>query len=460
MAKDLRSFIEVLERENQIVRVKKPVEPQNQLSALTWQALPDKAILFESLPGFSQWQAAAGIIESRARMALALGVTPQEVLPEYSRRARESLIPYEKVSTGPVKEVVCKGSEVDLRNLPIMKPCERDAGPYLTFSETICRDPDSGIYNTAILRIQIKTANKTGIYCVPGKHTWEIYRKYERMNQSMPVAIVIGHHPGFHLAGTWAGPIDLDEFELAGKFIGEPLRVVPAETVDLLVPADAEAIIEGEVPPGIREEEGPMAEWTGYYPAIYNEPIVNVKAITTRKAPIYELDWTGHIGVCTALGIESYLYNRIKEVEGYIDLKDVHILPEVGHFTIIVQFTPQYEGQAKNVLMAALSGATIHAKIAIAVDEDVDIYNPGDVMWAVSNRTHPARDFFIIDHTRNHPFDIKLPLDKTGTVPVRVGSKVGIDATKPPTTKPETRRAFDRARPVGWDKVKLSDFIS
>jgi 2,5-furandicarboxylate decarboxylase 1 len=123
----------------------------------------------------------------------------------------------------------------------------------------------------------------------------------------------------------------------------------------------------------------------------------------------------------------------------------------VDHFLVVVQFTPCYEGQAKNVLMAALSGTTLHPKIAIAVDEDVNIDDPMDVWWAVTNRTNPERDVFIIRGTRNHPFDLK--------VVQRIGSKMGIDATKPPTSKPEERAKFDRARPVGWQKVKLEDFV-
>lgn len=459
MAKDLRSFLKILDEHDQLVRLKRSVDPLTEMSALAWQALPHRAIFYEKVTGFPNWQACCGIVESRQRVALVLGVAPEQVLPAYSRICAGDLLDYEKVSHGPVKEVIWKGKEVDLRKLPIIKPCERDAGPFLTFSETVCRDPDTGIYNAAVLRIQIKTENKTGIYCVPGKHTWEIYRKYENLNRPMPVAIVIGHHPAFHLAGTWAGPMDVDEYRVASAFLGEPLRLLPAETVDLLVPADAEAIIEGEIPPGIREPEGPHAEFTGYYPAIYNEPIINVKAITMRRAPIYEFNWSAHPGVTTALGIQSYLYNRIKEVEGYIELKDIHIYPEVDHFLVVVQFTPHYEGQAKNVLMAALSGATIHTKIAVAVDEDVNIYDPADLLWALANRVNPEKDIFIIGHTRNHPFDIKLPLDTQGTVQVRVGSKMGIDATKPPTTKPEARKHFDRARPVGWQKVKLADFL-
>lgn len=183
-------------------------------------------------------------------------------------------------------------------------------------------------------------------------------------------------------------------------------------------------------------------------------------AITMRKDPIYEVERATGAEMYAVLGMMAYLYKRIKETEGFIDIKDVYFYPRVDHFLVVIQFTPHYEGQAKNVLLAALSGNSIHPKIAIAVDEDVNIYDPTDLLWAIANRTDPQRDIFIIGGTRNHPFDLKLPLDTSGSERQRVGSKMGIDATKPSTSKVEARKAFDRARPMGWGRVKLEDFLT
>ena len=459
MSKDLRTFLERLEKEGQVLRIPKQVDPKKEMSALIWQILPEKAAFFEKLTGYPDWRAAAGTIETRERVALVLGVSPKEVLPHHAKITSEGLIKPEFVNDGPVKEVIWKRDKVDLNKLPIPINCQRDAGPYLTFSETISKDPDTGRYNAAISRVQIKSEKKAGVYWIKGRHTWQNYLKYEKLNEPMPVAFVIGHHPGFHMAGTWYGAYDIDEYDVAGGIMGEPLPVVKCETIDLNVPAYAEAIIEGEVPPGLREKEGPFAEFTGYYSGSYEEPIVNVKAITMRKDPIYEFTYGGHWAEYASIGMCQYLYRRIKEVEGYIDLKDVHMFPQVDSFLVVVQFTPHYEGQAKNVLMAALSGASLHPKIAIAVDEDVNIYNPADVWWAVANRTNPEKDVFIVGNTRNHPFDWKIPRDPSAAIVQRVGSKMGIDATKPPSSKPEARMLFDRARPVGWGKVMLADFL-
>lgn len=459
MAQDLRTFLAVLERENQVIKLSKEVDPKSEMNALAWQVLPEKVMFLENLKGFPRWRACAGVIETRERIGRVLGVSEDQLLSKFSKITEQRPIKCEMTSDGPVKEFIRTGNKVDLDALPVGVMCERDGGPYLTFSEVITKDPETDVYNAAIVRIQTKSLNKAGIYLIRGRHTWENYLKYEKRNEPMPVAIVIGHHPALHLMGIWSGAYDTDELDLAGTIMGEPLRVVKCETIDLKAPADAEVIIEGEIPPGIREMEGPFAEFTGYYPAPHEEPIVNIKAITRRNDPIYEFTWTGRWKEYTSLGIEQYLFKRLREVEGHIDLRDVHIFSQVDAFLVVIQLVPAYEGQAKNVLLAALSGTTLHPKIAVAVDEDVNIHDPADVLWAIANRTNPEADVFIIGGTRNHPFDIKIPQEPTGTALQRTGAKMGIDATKPPVTKPQARRGFERARPVGWGKVNLQDFL-
>jgi 2,5-furandicarboxylate decarboxylase 1 len=458
VSQDLRTFLDSIDRSGQLLRVAKEVDPKTEMAALAWQVPAEKAALFEKLKGFPGWRSCVGMVDTRERVAGVLKVPVERLLEEYARLLDLKPTKCSVVNDGPVKEIILKGDDADLSALPVMRYCQRDAGPYLTFSELITVNPDTGFYNAAILRMQIKGKRKTSTYMLRGRHSWENYLKYEARNEAMPVAIVIGHHPAFHMIGSWSGPYDADEFELVGTLLGEPLRLVQAETIDLKVPADAEVIIEGEILPKYREEEGPFAEFTSYYCAAGKEPVINVKAITRRKDPIYEFSaqwYRAH----ACLGIEHYLYNRIKEVEGHIELHDVRIYSEVDSYMVVIQFTPHYEGQAKNVLLAALSGTTLHPKIAVAVDEDVDVSSLADIWWAVANRTHPKRDVFIVDGTRNHPFDLKLPLAQDTDILQRVGSKMGIDATKPPTSKPDIRKAFDRARPVGWQKVKLADYL-
>lgn len=458
MPKNMRSFIDLLRQKEAIYEVEKEVDPLSQVNALVKQAGPEKAIFFHRLAGYPGWRGCGVLARTRQRLAWALGVPVDRLLEEYSSIVKQDPLQPQEVNDGPVKEVVLKGGQVQLDQLPVSHISERDAGPYLAFSETIVRDPDSGIYNTAVLRLQVKGRNKLGIYCIRGRHTWSIYQKYEKMGRPMPVAIVTGHHPAFHLAGLWCGSAEVDEFAVAGSFLGEPLRVVPGETVDLLVPADAEMVIEGEIQPQERVLEGPFSEFTGYYCLPDHEPVVHVKAITRRHDPIFEYeDVLG--GAPADLGRAQDLYATLKEVEGVMDIKDVNFLTGAGPFTVVIKMTPHYRGQAKNVLLAALSSTLLHPKVAIVVDEDVDIYDPADMFWALANRVNPKEDVFIVSGTRNHPFDLKLPLCTETLIRQRLGSKMGIDATKPPTSHPKERAKFDRARPVGWQDVKLADFL-
>ncbi|MEE8449805.1 MAG: UbiD family decarboxylase [Thermodesulfobacteriota bacterium] len=458
MPKNMRTFIDLLRQKEAIYELKKEVDPLLEVSALVRQAGVEKAIFFHRLAGFPDWRGCGVLARSRRRLALALGVPVDRMLDEYSSRVKQKPTEPQKISDGPVKEIILKGQEADLNLIPTSQISEKDAGPYLAFSETIVRDPDTGLHNMAILRLQVKGKDKLGIYCIRGRHTWSIYEKYKKMGQPMPVAIVTGHHPAFHLAGLWCGSPEVDELALAGSFLGEPLRVVPCETVELLVPADAEMVIEGEILPQELELEGPFSEFTGYYCLADHEPVVHVTAITMRHDAIFEYeDVLG--GAPADLGRAQDLYARLKEVEGLMDIKDVNFLSGVGLFTVVIKMTPHYRGQAKNTLLAALSSTLLHPKLVIAVDDDVDIYDPGDVFWALANRVNPEKDVFIVSGTRNHPFDLKLPLCTETLIRQRLGSKMGIDATKPPTSKPEERAKFDRARPLGWQNVKLADFL-
>jgi len=291
-----------------------------------------------------------------------------------------------------------------------------------------------------------------GIMMVAGKHTHMIYQKYEAKNEAMPMAIVIGHHPMYYFAAPYTAPFGIDEFEVAGALLDEPVELVKCETIDLEVPAHAEIVLECELPPKIREDEGPFSEFTGYYPTSdEKKPEVIIKAITMRKDAIYK-------AVQSSAFTESIFYNGLpmavaifrdlRNVAGYVDLKGVSC--NWGNtFNIVVQMTPRFYGEAKQVLLAAMSSLYLHQKIAVAVDEDVDIYDPQDVAWAIATRVNPEVDINIIPGTRGHPLDNTIPeVDKPGvTIWQRLGSKVLIDATKPPTSDPVARAGFERAVP-------------
>ncbi|MFH1821319.1 MAG: UbiD family decarboxylase [Methanobacteriota archaeon] len=461
--KDLRTFLQKVDDEKELIRVKKEVDSKTQMGALFTDAgKMGKAVLFENVKGHPDWRVVGELLTTRKRQAIALETTQERLLLEYVDRLSKPLTKCKIVSSGPVKEKVFMGDEVDLNKIPVLIHCEYDAGPYIGSGICVTKDPETGIQNESIMRLQVKGKNRTGIMIGPQRHSWLHLEKYEKMNKPMPITMVIGHYPLLDLACTTVYPYGVDHFDAAGTILGEPLAVTKCETSDLNVPAHAEIVLEGEIQPKFREYEGPFAEFSGQY-GDGNYPVIQVKAITMREDAIYRHIQT-YPPPCehfiAALPIEALIYQRVKDVDAYVDLKDVHVPSWGGMWTAIVKFTPHFDGQAKNILLAMMSTASLYPKIVIVVDEDVDIHDPADVQWAISTRVNPATDIITVTGTRNHPMDLSIPLVTPPDADMqRVGGKIGIDATKPPTWRADEREKFKRIRPMGWNKFFLKDFL-
>ena len=469
MSKDMRTFLADLEKAGQLLHIKNPVDVDKEIGALNWEAIVHhkKALMCESIKGYSGWKTVSGITGSRENIAVALGTTVKNCVPLMAKRFREvRLEPCPVVKKGPCQEVVKTGRNIDLNALPINVVQERDAGRYLGSGCIVVRDPETGIRNMSIQRHQIKGKDKLGIMMVAGRHCRMIYEKYQKRGEPMPCAIWIGHHGATILASTWTTAFGIDELQIAQVLLNEPLELVKCKTVDLEVPADAEIIIEGLVPPDIVEDEGPFGEHTGCTIAgCGKNEIVQVKAITMRKdAILFQVtegpDTDG--AILDSIPMEVELFNQLKDVGGYVQLHNVvvHECAGGGHF-VIIQMTPRVDGEVKGVLMAALSSNYLHHKIAVAVDDDIDPFNPAEVIWSISTKVNPVDDVFIVQGTRGHSLDSSLPrVSPKGVNPViRVGSRMGIDATKPPLTRPEERADLERIFPRGYGRVKLENFL-
>ena len=451
MAKDMRSWLSQLEEAGELERVKDEVNVEVDIGGRLYEE-KGKALLFEKVKNRPGWKVLGQAPANWRQIGLAFDTEPRNIVQEFARRIDQGLVKCKIVSSGPVKEVILTGKEVNLFKLPIHKIAERDPAPFIASALNIVKDPETGIRNMAMHRHQLKDAHKMGIMMVAGKHTHMIYQKYEAMNKPMPMAIAIGHHPMYYFAAPYTAPFGVDELEVAGALLGEPVELVKCETIDLEVPAHAEIVLECELPPKIREEEGPFSEFTGYYPTSEEKkPVVMVKAITMRKDAIYKAVQSGALTESifyNGLPMAVAIFRDLRNVGGYADIHTVSC--NWGNtFNIVVQMTPRFYGEAKHVLLAAMSSLYLHHKIAIAVDEDVDIYDPQDVAWAIATRVNPERDITVIPGVRGHPLDNSLPeVTKPGlTVWHRIGSRVLIDATKPPTCDPVARAGFDRALP-------------
>ncbi len=460
MPKDMRSWIRELEEAGELHHIHKPVDPLTEMGALLYQSR-EKALLFDNLTGFPGWKSLGMAPANLRHAAIAFGTTLEKLIPTAADR---SLLrqPVERVSTGPVKEVILRGDKVDITKLPAHVAGSEET-PYIAAGLVVVRDPETGVRNMAFHRLQIKGPRKIEALMVP-RHTRQILNKYESHHQAMPVAVFIGHHPLYYMAAATTGPFEMDELELAGGLLGEPVKVVKCETNDLEVPCDAEIVLEGEVLADVREEEGPFSEFHDYYVAgMGMNPVLQINCMTMRRDPIFKAIQNGsEVEGCIfhKVPFGAAVYNHIKNIGGYVNLHNVMVLP--GIFGIVVQMTPRFYGEAKQVLMGVLSSPILHPKIAIAVDEDVNIFNHWEILWAINTRCNPEEDIQVISGVRTHP------MDPTGFEKVapggpywhRVGGKVIIDATKPPLCAGDNaRKPFQRLKPMGWDRVRLEDFL-
>jgi 2,5-furandicarboxylate decarboxylase 1 len=334
----------------------------------------------------------------------------------------ERLVPPRLVSRAPCKEVIHTGSNVDLTQLPIPIFSERDPAPFITLGLSISRDPKTGGKNTSIYRLQLKGRNRLGIMA---QHLVRQLVEAESLGKGLPIAIAIGTDPVLPLATQWMAPYGTDELALAGALRGEAVEVVKAETIDLEVPATAEIVIEGTVLPNVREVEGPFGEVSGYYTPSNAKPIIEVSAITHRKNPIYQAALTGmpttENHVLKQLPLEATFYWMLKKE--FPGVKAVHF-PAAGTVGMIcvIAMKQAYECEARNVI-ATMMG-TRRNKITIVVDEDVDLYDMEKVLWAIATRTQADEDVIVF------PRVVATAMDPS-VRKLRVGSALGIDATKP-----------------------------
>ncbi|MCC6472705.1 MAG: UbiD family decarboxylase [Burkholderiales bacterium] len=436
---DLRDFIARVEKEGpgELLRIRDEVRPDGFEVTAILANLEERGrypmVLFERplnlLGEVSAFPLLTNVYASRTRCAMALGLTPQQhrldLSMEYSRREARRLAPLAlEREAAPVKQVVKTGLQIDLRELPIVRHHKMDPAPYIDMTP-VMRDPDQGQYNIAFLRNMYKGPRRLGIHMSP-RHNWQICRKYEERNLPTPVVIVVSHHPAFYLGALNVSPFGVDDYELVGSMMGQPLRLVPSETwgKDFMVPADAEMVIEGEIPPGVREVEGPFGEFPGTYGPQRLRWVIDVKALTHRRDAIYQDVFVGHRDnwVLGAIPKEGTLFNRIKGVVPTV--KAVH-LPNsgTGRFNCYISIDKKVDGESKQAALIAL-GECDFVKNVFVVDADIDPFDEEQVMWAFATRVQADQDVDIIKNVKGNTLEPSQNDDILTT-------KMIIDATKP-----------------------------
>ncbi len=465
MVNHFNSYLEQLKEKlpDDLVTIDKPVNPSRfEVTALLkhLEGLGKFPLLLfahpQNLKGeTSSFRLATNIFATRQRCAVALNFPPDQwkldLSLEYARRETGVFNPILlERKNAPVKEVVKTGPEVDLRDFPIVRHHEMDGGPYLTMTAVV-KDPEKDFYNIAFHRNEYKGPQKLGIHMSP-RHNWTIFRKNEEKNLPTPVVIVISHHPAFFLGALNVAPFSINDYELIGGILNEPLRLTPSETWgnEFLVPADADILIEGEILPNRREVEGPFGEFPGTYGPQRWRPLIEVKAVTHRKEAIFCDVFVGHRDNWILGGIpkEGSLFNDIKGVVPTV--KSVHFpLSGCGRFNCYISIDKKVEGEQKQAALMAMAQCDF-VKNIILVDGDVDPFNEQEVMWSVATRVQPDSDVDIIRNIKGNTLDPSLVHD------IR-GSKMIIDATRP-IDRPFASR-LNIPKEV-LSRINLKDFIS
>ena len=364
---------------------------------------------------------------SRALVAKALGINDhRSAAPIYAKKTGNPIAP--KVISGneaPVQEIVLEGDKADLTLIPALKQHSYDPGAYLTAAHATTYDPETGVDNTAIQRCWVKGKSRMSYYPYPASHNNRNMRKFWAKGQDCPVVFWIGHHPAV-LMGTQAKlGYPESHWSACGGLIGQPLRVVPSRTFGdkIMVPADAEIVIEGYALKDQLEADGPFGEYTGYSGPQVAAPVFQVTCITMRKNALYHDYGSGLTDMLVPdnMAMEGKVYSLVKAVAP--SLTNVHVPAQGRRFHAYMQFSKPGPGEVRDALTAALAYRRL--KMVIAVDDDIDMFDDSEMMFALATRVQWSRDSFTIDGLSGSL------LDPSTAAGAKTLSKMAIDATFP-----------------------------
>ncbi|HET7848899.1 MAG TPA: UbiD family decarboxylase [Pseudolabrys sp.] len=438
-----------MERAGHLCRIKKPIRPEH-ITALCGKA--PAAVICEAVEGYDI-PVAGGLYWTRARMASALGWPEGELGARFAASVARPIAP-EVVGRAACQDVVLTGDNVDLTALPIPFMHEKDGGPYISAGVAFANDEKLGP-NAGCYRMMFRTRRELGLDLFTASDLRRYYQAKFDHNQPLPIAVAIGVHVFEHMAAAYKAPAGLNEMHIAGGLRGEPLQMVRAKTADdVMVPANAEIVLEGELlPNGWTADEGPFGEFAGMQGDLKRNPLFRVTAITHRKNPIFyalqmpwENDWLNgpatEAACARVLGLAGIQVAAVRATEG-----------GCCGWSVVAAIKKR-AGEGKNAIAALLSLPVV--KQVIVTDDDIDIYNSDEVEWAVTFRCQADKDIVILSGMKGKHVDPSVrPWDlRPGELPTT--SKFGIDATIPEGI-PAFR--YERIVPAFSDDVRVEDYL-
>jgi UbiD family decarboxylase len=428
MPQDLRSFVAAYASAfpAEVVHVREPVSTEYEVMALVLEYERRRRfpiLVLEQVRGHDM-PIVCNVVASRRALAFALGVPESQLALEYARRIKDTLKPV-VVGDPPFRHQVLTGPNLDLTRLPLPTYFPGDAGRYLTAGMLVARDPETGVETEGYHRFQLKGRDRMGVSLHSRRRMFEYQRRAEARGRPLPCAIALGLHPLVSMGSLAYPAADVGKFEVVSGLFGAPLEIADCTSIDLQVPAAAEIVIEGEILPGVREPEGPFGEFTGYFSRRSTEHVFVAKAVAMRERPWFQSIGSGRAGDhITTLGLvrEAEIYNALGRV--IPNVTAVHVpLSGTSSFTAYVAIKQGRPGEAKHVIPIVL-GVDHYLKLVIVVDDDVDVFDESDVLWAVATRMQADRDLVTIAGSLGALLDPSA--DERG-----VTAKLGIDATRP-----------------------------
>lgn len=415
---DLRSFIESLQKSGELTKITEPVSIEYELAGII-NALGEKPVFFENVKE-SKFPVVAGLVSSKELICRSLGISKEQLLPRLSLAIEKPIMP-QLVDIAACQEVVYMGSEVDLTKLPIMSYTDKDGGKYVASAVSIIKDPQTGQRNMCFHRLMLRDRNHFVARIVENRGTDSALKK---AGGELEIAICVGNSTAVLLAAATSLPLGVDELGMANAL--EKMGVVKCKTVDLEVPAGAEFVFEGKIT-SEKAMEGPFLDLTGVVDRVRQQPVIEIKCITHRKNPIYQTILAGKNEHKFLMGMpkEPTIYSEVNRV---CQCKDVYITPGgCSWLHAVVQIRKTRADDGRRAILAAFEGHK-SLKHVVVVEEDINIYDPHDVEWAISTRFQADKNLIIMSNQSGSSLDPSGDLSEGKKATT---AKAGVDATTP-----------------------------
>jgi 2,5-furandicarboxylate decarboxylase 1 len=423
---DLRHYLNEIREHysDEFYEISETIDPEYEATAW-WRELikfNNPILFFQHVRGYDM-HVVANVFGTLERVARMIGAKPSNIYDLWIEKTKNTVNPV-IVDDGPVKENIYSGSNVNVFKLPVLKFFREDGGRYITSGIVVANDPETGLVNLSFARMVVKEPNKLGLSIHSRGNLWHYYQKAVRNGLPwLDAAVVIGCHPTIYLA---AATRKTDEYKLAGALAGSPVDLVRCETKDIYVPAHSEIVLEGRILTGVTEDEGPFSEFTGYVSGRSTRNVMHVDCITKRHDSIYQTIIPSKSSEHLLLGglpFHAAVYAKLKE--SIPQVCGVNFPLWGTHFVAVISVDKHGKEGVQIRAALRLIGEDPYVKYVIVVDNDVDVYDDFEVLWAVATRSQPNKNIHVIDVTDGSMLDPSQ--EKAG-----LSSRAIIDATKPP----------------------------